>query len=270
MTGSAAAAAVPRGGRVRLTQARVALSEWTKLRSLRSTRYVLAASALMITAVGILGAASTVKQWPHMSAADQAAVDPVVLSLNGVFLAQLAAGVLGVVAISGEYSTGMIRSSLAAVPRRLPVLWAKAAVFAAATFVSSLAAVMISFLGVQVLLATDHAQTSLAHPGVARAVTGAALYLTVVSLLGLGLGALLRNTAGGIAALVTILLILPLVAHILPRAWIPYLPGNAGEAILSPTRQPGFLPPWTGFAVFCAYAAVTLAAAAVLLVRRDA
>lgn len=262
--------AAPRRGQVRVTQARVVLSEWTKLRSLRSTRYVLATSAVMIIAVGIIGAAGTVKQWPHMSAADRAAVDPVAISLNGVFLAQLAAGVLGVLAITGEYSTGMIRSSLAAVPRRLPVLWAKAAVFAAVTLASSFAAVMVSFLGAQALLAADHAQTSLAHPGVARAVTGAALYLTVVSLLGLGLGALLRNTAGGIAVLVAILLILPLLGHALPRAWVPYLPSTAGEAILSPAWQPGFLPPWTGFAVFCAYAAAILAAAAVLFVRRDA
>lgn len=258
------------GDDVRLSQFGVAVSEFTKLRSLRSTRFVLAATALLIIAIGVIGAAGTVHQWPNMSAADRAAVDPVATSLNGVFLGQLTAGVLGVLAISGEYSTGMIRSSLVAVPRRLPVLWAKAGVFAAVTFAVTLIAVAISFAGAQALLATDHAQTSLTQPGVARALLGAPLYLTVVSLLGLGLGALLRNTAGGIAALVGILLILPLIAHILPESWVAYLPSTAGEAILSPTRLPGFLPPWIGFGVFCAYAAVALGAAAVLLVRRDA
>jgi ABC-2 type transport system permease protein len=262
-------AAAPRP-RIRVTQARAVLSEWTKLRSLRSTRYVLAATAAAVIVIGVVGAWSTVKQWPHMNAGSRAAVDPLGLSLNGVFLAQLTAGVLGVLAISGEYSTGMIRSSLTAVPRRLPVLWAKAGVFAAATFASSLAAVVISFFSTQALLAADHAQTSLGQPGVARTVFGAALYLTVVALLGLGLGALLRNTAAGIAALVSILIILPLIGHALPRRWVPYLPGNAGQAILSAVPQPGFLPPWTGFAVFCGYAAAVLAAAAVLLVRRDA
>lgn len=255
---------------VRVTQLRVTMSEFTKLRSLRSTRYVLAVTALLIIAIGVIGAASAVHQWPHMSAADRATVDPVATSLNGVFLGQLAAGVLGVLAISGEYSTAMIRSSLVAVPRRLPVLWAKAGVFAAVVFASSLVAVAVSFAATQALLATDHVQASLAQPGVVRALVGAALYLTVVSLLGLGVGALLRNTASGIAVLVAILLVLPLIAHVLPPSWVPYLPSTAGEAILSPTRMAGFLPPWTGFGVFCAYAAVALGAAAVLFVRRDA
>jgi ABC-2 type transport system permease protein len=261
----------PAGARtVKVTQPRVVLSEWTKLRSVRSSVGVLAAGQVFVLAIGIIGAAGTVKQWPRLSAADRAGFDPTVTSLNGVYLAQLAIGVLGVLAITGEYSTGMIRSSLAAVPRRLPVLWAKGLVFALTTLLSSLLAVMVTFFVAQAVLAGDHLQTSLDRPGVARAVVGEALYLTVVSLLGLGLGGVLRNTAAGIAALVAVLLVVPLLGHALPRAWIAYLPSNAGAAILSPAPQPGFLSPWTGLAVFCGYAVLALAAAAIVLVRRDA
>jgi ABC-type transport system involved in multi-copper enzyme maturation permease subunit len=181
--------------------------------------------------------------------------------------------VLGVLVITGEYSTGSIRSSLSAVPKRLPVLWAKAAVFAAVTFVLMLPSVLIAFFASQSILSA-HRAYAWSHPGVARAVIGAALYLTVVALLSLAIGFILRNTAGGIAAFAAIFFVLPPLMNVLPTSWnnaiSPYLPSNAGGAVMQLHQDSTTLAPWTGFGIFVAYALAGLALAAVLLVRRDA
>jgi hypothetical protein len=168
----------------------------------------------------------------------------------------------------------MIRATLAAVPQRLPVLWAKAGVFAVVTLVVMTAASLIAFAGGMAVLSSHHLQVSLTAPGAARAVLGAGLYLAVVGLLGVGLGALLRKTAGAIAAVVGLLLFLPLLSSLL-GSWFkahisPYLFSNAGAALLRVHQQAGSLSPWTGFAVMCGYAVAALAAAALVLRRRDA
>src|SRR5674476_144697 len=121
--------------------------------------------------------------------------------------------------MTGEYATGINRATFGAVPRRLPVLWAKAIVYAGVALVMMLLATFIAFLGGQAALSGKHLQTTLSHPGVTRAVIGAALYLTVVGLFGLALGALIRSTAGGIATLFGLLLVLPLIVHFLPESW---------------------------------------------------
>jgi ABC-type transport system involved in multi-copper enzyme maturation permease subunit len=178
-----------------------------------------------------------------------------------------------VLVISAEYSTGMIRASFTAVPKRLPVLWAKALVFATVTFALMLPAVLIAFFSSQAILSKHHANVSFSDPHVARAVIGAALYLTVIAIFSLGLGAIIRNTAGGIAAFAAILFVIPPIMNVLPSSWNDaasrYLPGNAGRAILQITPDSSMLSPWVGFALFCGYAAAALAVAAVLLVRRD-
>jgi ABC-2 type transport system permease protein len=182
--------------------------------------------------------------------------------------------VLGVLVITGEYSTGMIRATLIAVPKRLPVLWAKAGVFGLVVFGLMLPSVLIAFVVGQSILARHHIQIAFSHPGVARAVVGAALYLTVLGLLGLGLGAIVRNTAGGISAFAGLLFVLPPLMNVLPQSWndaiSPYLPGTAGERIMSITHDANALSPWAGFALFCGYTAAALAVAGFLLVRRDA
>jgi len=151
--------------------------------------------------------------------------------------------VLGVLVITGEYSTGMIRASFTAVPKRLPVLWAKAAVFAVVTFVLMLPSVLIGFFASQAILARHHIlQISFGDPGIGRAVVGGAVYLVLVGVLALSIGAILRNTAGSISAF--------------------------GQAFLV-TSNPGGLSPWPGLALFIGYTALGLAIAAVLLVRRD-
>lgn len=261
-----------------VTQARVALSEWTKLRTLRSTRYTLLAAITMTIAFAIIPALINASRWSTMSAHDKASFNPFETSLFGITLAQLAFGVLGVLVISGEYSTGMIRSTFAAVPKRLPVLWAKTGVFGTVTLLLSLPATLIAFFSAQAIL-TGHSLNghdialSISDPGVARAVIGGALYLTLSGLFALGLGAVLRNTAAGISAFVGVLFVIPPLMDLLPSSWnnaiSPYLPSNAGKAILQLGHPAHILGPWTGLALFAGYTAAALAIAAVLLKRRD-
>ena len=257
-----------------VTWPRVVRSEWIKLRSLRSTLYTLGASMAITVGLGILFCSFVVARWGQMSAADRATFDPVGTSIRGVLLAQLAMGVLGVLFITGEYATGQIRATLAAVPRRFPVLAAKLAVFAVVATVVSVFSSVVAFLAGQAILSADQVGVSLADPGVARAVIGAGLYLAAVGLLGMALGFIFRATAGSIATLYGILLVLPLMVEVLPADWqphiAPYLPGNAGTAVMQVSREPHNLAPWTGFALFLGYVAVVVAAGAVLLRRRDA
>ncbi|MCW2888405.1 MAG: family transporter protein [Streptosporangiaceae bacterium] len=257
-----------------VTQVRVVHSEWIKLRTLRSTFFTLLFAVIAMVGLGMLFCYVFASQWTTMEPQRKADFSAVTVPLRGYFLAQLAVGVLGVLVISGEYSTGMIRATLSAVPRRLPVLWAKAAVFAAVTLTLMLVSSFAAFFGGQLFLRSQHLQTTLSAPGALRIVTGVALYLTVVGLLGVALGALIRNTAGAIAAVFGLLLVLPVLGEVLPSSWgkhvTPYLPSNAGQALLNVHPDPGGMAPWTGFGLFCLYALVALAGAAVMLRRRDA
>jgi len=268
----AAVPAYPRPQQV--TQARVLRSEWTKLRTQPSAGWALLSAAVLIIGFGIGYSLLRAARPPHGATA-AGAFDPAAVSLAGVQLAQIAAGVLGVLLITSEYATGLIRTSFAAVPRRLPVLWGKAALLAAATAAVSLPAAAAAFLAGQSILGHQHLSVSLSHPGVARAVAGSALYLAVAGLLGLGLGALLRSTAGGISALFALLFAVQIAAGFLPGKWSgdvgKYLPATAGQAVTTVHPDPASsLAPWTGFGVFCLYAAVVLGLAALRMRRGDA
>jgi ABC-type transport system involved in multi-copper enzyme maturation permease subunit len=264
-----------RASRERVTQARVLRSEWTKLWTLRSTRWSLLAAFVAMAGLGILVAAVQMNRWTHLHPDERATYNSLDPAVGGWHLAQLAIGVLGVLVISGEYSTGMIRSSLMAVPRRLPVLWAKIGVFALVTFVLMLIATFISFFAVQAIVTSHHQQHSLGDPGALRVVIGTALYLTVLGVMSTGIGALVRNTAGGIALFVGLLFVLPGITAILPASLAdsisPYMPLNAGTTVTTTVfEDPHHLSPWGGFALFCGYAAVAVGAGAVSLLRRDA
>jgi len=261
-----------------VTQAHVALSEWTKFRSLRSTVYTFIVGIGATIVFAIVPAVINATRWPTMSLQDKLAFNPLETTLIGVNVAQLAIGVLGVLMITGEYSTGMIRATFIAVPKRLPVLWAKVGVYGMLTLIVSVPATLTAFFSAQSILA-GHAlfgrdiSLSISDPGVARVVVGGALYLTLAGLFGLGLGAILRNTAGGIGAFAAILFVIPPVLTLLPSSWddaiSPYLPSNAGQAIMQFGVPDHTLGPWTGLALFTGYTAGVIAAAAVLLWRRD-
>ncbi|HVA61587.1 MAG TPA: hypothetical protein VNG13_13785 [Mycobacteriales bacterium] len=250
-------------------------SELTKLRTVRSTYWSLVAAVFVTVVVGSLISFATVSHWDEVAFGFDAARR----SLSGVLLAQLAFGVLGVLVITAEFSTGMIRSTFAAVPQRTAVLVAKAIVFAAVSFVVAALAVFPAFFIGQAIFHTKQAGVTLGDPGVFRAVIGGVLYLTVLGLFALGLGTMIRHTAGAIAALFGMLLVLPGVAAALPSPWdvdvSKFLPSDAGMAMFAThPRTHGFgadgLAPWTGFAVFCGWAALTLLLGAYLLNRRDA
>jgi len=253
-------------------------AEWTKLRSVRSTTWTLAVTVVLSIGLGILATATEASRWSHASLVDKLTFDPTSLSLTGLLFGQLAIGVLGVMAMSAEYGTGTIRATFAAAPNRLSVLVAKAVVFTTvALVVSEVVSVAAFFVG-QSILAGSAPHATLGQPGVARAVFGGGLYLTVLGLFALGIATIFRHTAGAITAFVGVLLILPLIDSALPtflsNAISRYLPATIGAAMT--TVHQGFrgdapvFSPWGGFALLCGYTAVTLVIGAVLLVRRDA
>ena len=247
-------------------------SEWCKFRSVRSTFWALAA----VVAFNVVVAALLAIFLPRaLSAHQQAAIDSTRVSLGGLHLSQVAIGLLGVLVITSEYSTGMIRATLAAVPQRRLMLTAKALVFAVAAVITGIAACFAAYLIFQALLPSGAGmRTSLSDPSVLRAVIGAGLYLAVLGLFGLGLGTIIRSSAGAVATLLGVLFVPSIVMTLLPDSWQDaagrYLPMNAGETIYAVQHQSHTLPPWAGLAVFTLYAAAALAAGYMLINHRDA
>jgi ABC-2 type transport system permease protein len=251
-------------------------SEWTKFRTVRSTMWALGLTVVIGIGISALATAETRSRWSTMSAASRASVDPTRLSLAGIFFCQLVLGVLGVLVLSGEYSTGTIRATFSAAPRRPPVLLAKVLVFGAVVLVISEAVSFCSFLLGQALLSAPAAHAGLSTPGAWTAVVGTGLYLCVMGLLALALATLVRHTAGAISAYVVVLLILTLIVDVLPtslqNAVTRYLPAVIGDRIVNATNAgaPFTFSPWVGFAVLCGYTLALLIIGGVLLVRRDA
>jgi ABC-2 type transport system permease protein len=260
-----------------LPAARGALAaEWVKLRSVRSTYLALGAAAVAAVALGVLithYVASTTN-WATLSLHDKATWDPVSYSLGGLAIAQLAFGTLGVLVISSEYATGLIRTTFAAVPQRRAVLGAKAAVAGALTLAAGEAIAFVTFFAGQWALSAKHLQVTLADPGVLRGVLAAGLYLAIITLVGLGLGAIIRHTAGAIAALFALVFLIPQVIHAMPDPWATrigkYMLDNAGQQMTALHGAPGYFPPGASLIVCLAYPAVALAAAAILTTLRDA
>jgi ABC-2 type transport system permease protein len=256
-----------------VTTARVVHAELVKLRTVRSTVSMVAATAASLVGMGAFAAVGTVVgDAPPAGLADPT-TDPTAGSLSGVGLAVFFVAALGVLPVTGEYSSGTVRATLAAVPGRRRLVAGKTMAVAATALAVTLASTLGSFLVARAIVATDGVTASLGQPGVARAVVGAALYLTLVAVLATGLAWLLRSAAGALAAVFGVLFLLPVVGLLLPApvaaAVLPYLPNNAGTAIMQ-LSDGGQLGPWTGLAVFAGYAAATLAAAVALLRRRDA
>jgi ABC-type transport system involved in multi-copper enzyme maturation permease subunit len=273
---SAPAPAGPARPAYKVTGRRVLRSEWAKLWTLRSTWITLGLGLLFLVAFGLIASArykSAVDSGEHMDA-DFAHSTALSLSLFGTNFAQLALGVLGVLVTAGEYSTGMIRSTLAAVPRRLPVLWSKAAVFGAVALVVSTVGAFVTFLIGRGIVSGTPAALALSHHGAVRAVFGAGLYLGLVAVIGTALGALLRSVAGGISVLVATLMLIPGLVSLLPNAWSnhisPYLPSNAGEAMFALHRDAHTLSPTAGLLAFLIWTVLALAGAAWRLVSTDA
>jgi ABC-2 type transport system permease protein len=249
----------------RLTARGILAGEWTKFWSLRSTWVTAGISALILVAMGLIAA---------VVGRSGTGSDAVSLALSGTTLTALVVGVLGVLLSAGEYTTGMVRATFTAVPARTPVLWAKALIAGGTAFVVMTVGALIAFLAGNPLLDSGVTALALGDEGVLRALVGAGLYLGLVAVLGVALGVLLRSSAGSIAVLAGTLLILPGLLMLLPGSLAetisPYLPSNAGSAIMTLHTPDGSLSPWAGLAVFAAYVAATLAAAAYRLKKTDA
>jgi len=262
-------------GTGRVAFQRVLAAEWTKLRSVRSTAWSLGIGFLLTIAFPVIFSFVLSSHWGDMAPQERATHTPLEVALAGVNVAQLAIAVLGVLVITAEYSTGSIRSSFTAVPKRLPVLWAKLLDYGVLSFVLMVPAVLVSFFASQAILARhDILQTSFTAPGVARSMIGGAVYVMLVGIFALAIGAIVRNTAGGIATFAGIFFVLPPLMNILPLSWnnaiSPWLPSEAGRQIFSLDHAAHTLTPLAGGLLFAGYCAAAIAIAAVLLVRRDA
>jgi ABC-type transport system involved in multi-copper enzyme maturation permease subunit len=253
----------------KVTQARATRSEWTKFRSLRSSWWTTAMSVVITVGLGAVISLAAA----HSSNVDTSTHEVATRTQIGGIFAQLVLGVLAVLLISGEYGTGMIRSSMAAVPRRLPVLWAKLSVYVAVVFPLTLASSFAAFwLGQVAWQSQGQTAVGIGDPEVLRIVVGTALYLTVAGVLALAIGTLLRNSAAAISAVVGLFFVLPIVFQAMPASiarYAEYLPSNAGGALSDVATSPTVLSPWTGFALLGGYTVAATAAAAWRLRRTD-
>lgn len=255
-----------------VTSVKVLVSEWIKLRSLRSTALTLAAAVLTMVAAGWIVGWVTNHYWSTLRPEEVLSFSAIDRTLIGCNLAQLAVGVLGVLLVTGEYATGMIRATFGAVPQRLPVLWAKAGLYAGVTFVLMSAAAFTAFLGGQQLLGTHG--TTVSAPGALQGIVGVAGYLTLIGVFAVALGFIIRSTAGGVATLFGLLLVVPGLGLLLPASWqhhlLPYLPSYAGSSMFSTNPAAGGLSAVGGLLVLLGWAVGALAVAAVLIKKRDA
>jgi ABC-2 type transport system permease protein len=258
------------------------LSEWTKIRSVRSTVWSLILFVVITIGFTVLITAVTSATWNSgrngqgaQSAHLTILADPANFILGaGIFLGQLTICVLGALVITTEYSTGVIRASLLAVPKRIPMLAAKSVVFAVLILVLAEIVTFGSFL-IGSAIIHSRVAVSLSDPGVTRVVLGTGLYLAVLGLFALAIGSLIRHTAGAIATVIGVVLVVPILASLLPGSWgahiKAYLPSQAGSLIAQTHRHSGdLLTPWQGFGVLCIWTALLLGAAVYFLQRRDA
>ena len=248
-------------------------SEFTKIRSTRSTYWTLLALVVVCVGIGALASAGTAS---HPQGISRASFDATQQSLAGLYVGQLVIAALGALTITSEYATGMIRTTLAVQPRRGVVFAAKATVFAVVTLITGLIVSFGSFFVGQAILSSHHLSASLGQPNVLRAVIGGALFLTACGMLAYGLGAMLRHTAAAISAAIGLLFVLTVLVQFLPSSWQDnvdkWMPALAGSQIWATkvTADAHQFPAWGGFAVLAGWAAVAIIAGLVLFRTRDA
>jgi ABC-type transport system involved in multi-copper enzyme maturation permease subunit len=252
-------------------------SEFTKIRSVRSTWWTLLVLVVISVGIGAAISAGVAANWSHTSASDRATFDATQVSVAGLFyLGQLVIVVLGALVLTAEYSTGMIRTSLIVMPRRSTLYAAKAVVFAAVALVVTVVTAFVAFFLGQAILTSTHESATLSQPNVLRAVVGGALYVTLCGLFAFAAGAIFRHTAATITSIIALLFVIPILAHLLPSSWYDdiarWLPSSTGDAI-SVTVGSGpdhLFSPWGQFAVFAIYTAILLVVGGILFRKRDA
>lgn len=250
-------------------------SEWIKLWSLRSTVWSFALVIVVSVGMAVLMSLATQMSDVGVAIAPEAQVSIVVTAATvGIFFGQMIVAVLGVMAVTGEYSTGMIKSSLTAVPKRLPMLAAKAIVVFVATYLVGLGSILASYLVASPIFALRDIGASLLEPELLRGLFAGPLFLALIAVFALGLGTIFRSTAGGIATALGILLVLPIVLALIPAEWAvnatPYLIGNAGPEIVSPSGFSAVEEGWQNLLIVIGWVALSGVIGAWLLKRRDA
>jgi ABC-type transport system involved in multi-copper enzyme maturation permease subunit len=247
-------------------------SEFTKIRSVRSTYWTLLALVVITVGFGALASAGAASNAGHLGPG----FDPTMHSLGGLYIGQLVIAVLGALVVTSEYSTGMIRTSLSVLPRRGSVFAAKGVVFGVVALVTGLVTSFLSFFVGQAIMSGKHIDATLAQPHVLRAVIGGGLFLAACGMLAFGLGMILRHTAGAITAAIGLLFVLTILVNFLPQSWQEHvdkwMPAIAGSQVWTVVGggNPPMLSAWAGFATLCAYAAVAIVAGLVLFRTRDA
>ena len=246
-------------------------SEWTKIRSVRSTFWTLVITLVLGAGLAVLVAFGSTRSGGDAFNSD---FDPTASSLSGLFFGQLSIGVLAVMAITSEYSTGMIRTSLWAVPRRRLLVLCKLVIIAVVAFFAGLLTALIGFFAAYPIYSSKHVEAHLGDPGVLRALIGGGLFVSLIAVLAFGIGALVRSTPAGITSLVGLLFIVPIITAFLPHSWrdhiVRYEPDQAGSQILMVRHSAGQLSPWHGYGVGWIYAIVVILAVLALINRRDA
>jgi ABC-2 type transport system permease protein len=253
----------------------VARMEWIKLRSVRSTRWGLAILAVSMIGLGVLVNGIIAAHWGTASAGDKASFDPTNEGYTGLIVGQLVMAVLGVLFITSEFSSGLIRATFAATPRRSLVLAAKTAVFGGLALLAGEVLAFLTFFASELIMKSGVPHASLGQPGVLRAVMMAGAYACLAGLFGLGLGAIIRHTAGGIAAAVGFIFVIPFVVLPLPESVrnniVRFLPEQiAASSITAVKPEAHAFSPWVGLGLLCLYAAILLAAGTWSLAKRDA
>ncbi len=245
-------------------------AESIKFRTLRSTVAVLGATVLGIVLIGLLIGYNT----RHLTANLQPDDHVQSSTLQGYYLGQLLIGALGVLFVTGEYSTGMIRSTLAAIPKRVPVLWAKLIVMATVTLAAMVPTCLVTFVAAQAVISESRAGYSLGDPGVLRVVFGTAVYLTIIGLIGAMLGWIIRSTPGALVAFVALFLVVPIlfgsVLGTFGKHVAQYLPSNAGASFANTIREQPSLGPWMGLGVLAVWLAASIVVAIWTITHRDA
>ena len=263
--------------RPRLRTTSLLRSEWTKMRSVRSTMWTLVAMTIVVIGIAVIGCLAITNSWKTMSLANQLSFDPTGFALKGIVFSQLVIGVLGVLIMSAEYGTGTIRATLTAIPNRPRVLAMKAVVFAAVALVVGEVLSFSAFFVGQALLSSPAPHATLSQPEVLRAVVGGGLVIMVLGLFALALATIIRHSAGAITSYVGTILVAPIIISALPSSighpimkFLPFQITNV-MTMTTPTNDLGSsFSPWVGFAVLCLYAAIALVIAGVMMVRRDA
>jgi ABC-2 type transport system permease protein len=247
--------------------------EWLKLRSVRSTWYIVAAFTAALVGVAMLVLSHD--HWTQMTASGRASFDPVNDSYTGLALGQLLFGALGVLAVSSEFASGLIRSTFAAVPSRPRVLAAKTVITGVVTLAAGEIAAFAAYAAGEMMLTSPAPHATLGQPGVLRAVLMAGAYPALIALIGLGLGALIRNTAGALCAVVGVTFVLPLLTlplgTSLQNSVDRFLPMEMAENSLTAVRPVAHtLSPGISLGLLCLYAVAALGAGALAIARRDA